>query len=220
MIKIRQRWRRDHRHTRILRPEVRDEKSLSARRWRSACRGIRVRRGECAICLAGGSLSGDLLRRTGGGMDQSAEPKGYGDDVCSFQSRHCRWRLRRSLPRWRLRPQVPSATRTSRSRSRSRTSPAAARNHRASRSRTEGYSAGGLPPGPLGWTTTAGIQPSGMRISARPVRRCHGPGHQRRGAGLIVPAQAGGLGRDDESQNPLWRWVKTPPTAVASTGME
>jgi hypothetical protein len=28
------------------------------------------------------------------------------------------------------------------------------------------------------------------------------------------------LVRHDGGQNPLWRWVKTPPTAVASTGME
>jgi hypothetical protein len=28
------------------------------------------------------------------------------------------------------------------------------------------------------------------------------------------------LVRQDGGQNPLWRWVKTPPTAVASTWME
>ena len=47
------------------------------------------------------------------------------------------------------------------------------RNHRAFRSRTEGYSGGGgLPPGP-GW----------MRISALRVHHCLGPGHRRRCGG-------------------------------------
>src|SRR5215469_15143582 len=80
-----------------LRPEVEDEKSLFARRWRSASRGVRLRRGECAICLDGGALSDHLLRRTRRRVDQPFEPEDEYNDIRPLQGRHRRWRLQWSV---------------------------------------------------------------------------------------------------------------------------
>src|SRR5215471_20692477 len=88
IAKMGQRWRHDDRVTRILRPEVRDEKSLSAKRWGSACCGVWLCRGERPVRFHGGPLSDLLLRRTGGRVDQPVEPQGP-DHHPTVQSGHC-----------------------------------------------------------------------------------------------------------------------------------